>query len=87
MSLSTLSNYGEVLDSLNGLYKTNMNRNAVAILIRSVIENGGYEIIEQQVATEEYQRPLGIERWKGYAMIPNQSQLNTIRNKIQEIIN
>ena len=86
-SMSTLSNYTEILDSLNGLYSTNMNRNAVAILIRSAIDNKGYSIYEQHVGGELYNRPLGIERWNGPAIYPDQGEADSARAKIQEILN
>lgn len=84
-SISTLSNYTDVLNSLNGLYKTNMNRNAVVKLIRSVIEKE-YKIIEQKVGGEEYPALLGIERWKGSALYPNMKEVERAIKKIKEVL-
>lgn len=86
-SLSTLSNYVEILDSFNGLYVTNMNRNAMTMLVRSVLDNNEYEVLQQHVGGELYYLSLGIERWRGPAIIPNESEHNAAVEKIKEILN
>ena len=85
-SLSTLSNYTEILNSLNGLYKTNMNKNAVVKLIRSVLDGNEYKISEQHVGGELYNRPLGIERWVGPALYPNMEEVKNAIKKMKEIL-
>lgn len=85
-SLSTLSNYTEILNSLNGLYKTNMNKNAVVKLIRSVLDGKEYKINEQHVGGELYDRPLGIERWIGPALYPNMEDVEKAINKMKEVL-
>ncbi len=87
-SISTLSNYSEILDSLSGLFTTNMNRNTMAILVRNALNNPNYEIIESYVGGEQtYNAPLGIERWKGSAIYPNEKEAINARAKIKEILN
>ena len=86
-STSTLSNYSEILDSLNGLYKTTMNRNTAVRLIRSVIDNNGYEIIEQNLSGEQYMKPLGNEGWVSYAIVAKDKDIENVSHKILEVLN
>lgn len=87
-SMSTLSNYGEVLDSLNGLFQTNMNRNTMALLVRNALEGIEYTVDQSYVGGEQsWREPLGIERWPGPAIYPNTNDANNARAKLQEIIN
>ncbi len=86
-SLTTLTNYVDILNSFNGLYVTNMNRNVVTILVRSVLDGTNYEVIQQHVGGEEYKLPLGVDRWIGYGIIPNENKLNQAKEKIKEILN
>ena len=87
-STSTLSNYSEILDSLGGLFKTNLNRNTLAVLMRNALDNPDYEVIEQYVAGEQsYNIPLGLTRWKGPAIYPNEKDATKARAKLKEILN
>ena len=87
-STSTLTNYSEVLDSLSGLFKTNINRNTLAILVRNALENPNYEVIESYVGGEQsYEIPLGISRWRGPAIFPNEKDAENARAKLKEILN
>ena len=85
-SLTTLTNYVDILNSFNGLYITNMNRNAMTILVRSVLENN-YEILQQHVGGELYKKALGYEKYIGPAIIADQNDHNNAINKIKEILN
>ena len=85
-SLTTLTNYVDILNSFNGLYITNMNRNAMTILVRSVLEND-YEILQQHVGGELYKKTLGYEKYIGPAIIADQNDHNNAINKIKEILN
>lgn len=85
-SVSTLSNYSSVLDSLSGLYKTTMNRNTAVRLIRSALQNE-YEILEQSINGKEYRVPMGPTNWYGNALIPYQSDVENASNKIAQILN
>lgn len=86
-SLSTLSNYSEILDSLNNLFTTNMNRNTMTVLVRNALNNIEYEVLEEQVGGEEYQKPIGLHGWVGPAIIANSNDKQNARNKIKEILN
>ena len=86
-SLTTLTNYVDILDSFNGLYVTNMNRNAMTILVRSILNDNEYETIQQHVGGDLYKLPLGIERWRGPAIIPFKSDQENAIAKIKEILN
>ena len=88
LSASTLTNYAEVLDSLNGLFSTNINRDTMAILVRNALDNPNYEVIEQYVGGEQsYDIPLGIGRIGGPAIYPNTNDTIKARAKIKEILN
>jgi len=86
VSLSTLSNYTEILNSLNGLYKTNMNKNAVVSLIRSVLDGNEYKIDEQHVGGELHYGPLGIERWNGPTLYPDMKEVENAIIKIKKVL-
>ena len=86
-SLSSLSNYSEILDSLNGLYQTTMNRNTAVRLIRSVLENNDYEIIQQYVSGSQDKNPIGKEVLVTWAVVPDKEQLEAAKAKIKEILN
>ena len=86
-SFTTLTNYTEILNSFDGLYVTNMNKNVMTIFVKSVLNGNSYEIIQQHIGGEEYKVPLGIGRWIGYGIVPNPSDHENATAKIKEILN
>ena len=87
LSISSLTNYASILDSFSDFYSTNMNRNTLTILIRSVIKNGGYEVIEQSVDGEGAIGYIGQNSGRSDLMYPNMKTVNKASDKIKEILN
>ena len=44
-----LSNYNEILNSFDGIYTSNMNKKTITNLIKELVDNPNFEIIEQSV--------------------------------------
>ncbi|MBR1386379.1 MAG: LCP family protein [Bacilli bacterium] len=87
LSTSTLTNYTSILDSFSDFYSTNMNRNALTILIRSAIKNGGYDVVEQSVDGEGGIGPIAQNKGRSDLMYPNMKTVIKASNKINEILN
>ena len=83
---STLLNYTSVLDSFNGLYKTDLNRTVITSLIRDIISDGEYEVVEQ--LADGY-NTLGMRqqnRWRGYVTYPDEELTKKIKTKIKAVM-
>lgn len=86
-NLTTLTNYTSILDSFSNFYKTNINRNTAVVLIRNVINNGGYEIIQQSVDGEGGKEPLRQNTSFSDILYPDEETVKKASEKINEIIN
>ena len=81
-----LTNYTSMLDSLSGFYKTDMNRDTVTILLKSVLKNGSYKIIEQSVNGSGGHGPLRQNTVVSDLMYPDEETVKKASNKINKIV-
>lgn len=86
MSTTTLTNYGNILDSFEGLYTTNINKKTLTNLIKSFIDNPNYEIIEQSVDGVDGKGPnrYGVEGL--WTLTPKMDTVNKASDKINEVL-
>lgn len=85
-SMSTLTNYTSILDSFSDFYKTDINKNTAISLAKSVINNGGYKIIEQSVDGTGGIGPLRQNTCVSDLMYPDESSVKTAADKINKLI-
>lgn len=84
---TNLSNYTDVLDSLNGVYTTNINKTTITNLIKSGIDSMNYEVSGTSLHGD-----AGVDKSRGgsgevYAIYPQDEDVSKITNAINEIIN
>lgn len=84
---ATLTNYTSVLDSFNGLYSTDINRNTATLLFKSVLKNGGYTILEQSVNGSGGYGPLRQNTCISDLLYPDESTVKKASKKINEVVN
>ena len=85
LSMTTLSNYEELLNSVGNLYKTNMNDKAVKSIIKSLINNK-YTIIEQNVDGTDGENYIRQGTVKNYVMYPDEKTVEIAKQKIKETL-
>ncbi len=86
-STTTLTNYGEILNSFDGLYTSNINKRLLTKLIKSVINNPNYEIIEQSVDGKDGKGIGHLGSGEVWTLTPNMDTVNAASSKINEVLN
>ncbi len=86
LSMTTLTNYEELLNSVSNLYQTNMDDKTVTTLIKSLINNK-YTIVEQIIdgsaPGDDYIRQGTV---KSYVLYPDENSVNNAKQKIKEVL-
>lgn len=85
-STSSLKNYDEILKSFDGLYTTDMNDKVVKNLIKKVLEDPNFEIIEQ---SEDGTDSIGVGHLgtqEAWIMTPSMDTVNDASNKINKLL-
>lgn len=86
-STTTLTNYNEVLSSFDGLYTSNINKRVITKLVKSVLDNPNYDIIEQSLDGYDGKGIGRLGSGEVWAMRPNENTVNSASIKINEILN
>ena len=86
-STTTLTNYNEVLSSFDGLYTSNINKRVITNLVKSVLDNPNYDIIEQSLDGYDGKGIGRLGSGEVWAMRPNEKTVNSASVKINEVLN
>ena len=86
-STTTLTNYNEVLSSFDGLYTSNINKRVITNLVKSVLDNPNYEIIEQSLDGYDGKGIGRLGSGEVWAMRPYENTVNSASIKINEVLN
>lgn len=86
-STNLLVNYQEILDSLGNLYTTNIPKKVITNIAKDTIDGAEWKFITQSVdGSDKWDADIAILNDKGYAMIPNESDVINATNKINETL-
>ena len=85
-STSSLKNYDEILKSFDGLYTTDMNDRVVKNLIKKVLEDPNFEIIEQSVDGTDSIGVGHLGTQEAWIMTPSMDTVNDASNKINKLL-
>ena len=85
-STSSLKNYDEILKSFDGLYTTDMNDKVVKNLIKKVLEDPNFEIIEQSVDGTDSIGVGHLGTQEAWIMTPSMDTVNNASNKINKLL-
>lgn len=85
-STSSLKNYDEILKSFDGLYTTDMNDKVVKNLIKKVLEDPNFEIIEQSVDGTDSIGVGHLGTQEAWIMTPAMDTVNDASNKINKLL-
>ena len=86
-STTTLTNYDAVLNSFDGFYTANINKKTLTNLIKSVIDNPNYEIIEQSVDGVDGKGIGRLGSMEIWTLTPKMDTVNRASDKINEVLN
>lgn len=86
-SVTTLTNYTDVLTALDGLYTTDMNDRTIKNLIKTVIENPNFNIVEQSVDGVDSIGVGHLGTQESWIMTPSMDTVNSASTKIKEVLN
>lgn len=86
-STTTLTNYSEILDSFDGFYTANINKKTITNLIKSVIDNPNYEIIEQSVDGVDGKGTGRLGSMEVWTLTPKMETIESASTIINEILN
>ena len=86
-STTTLTNYDEVINSLAGLYTTDMNDKTIKQLVKTALEDFNFEIIEQSVDGEDSIGVGHLGTQESWIMTPNMDTVNQASNTIKSVLN
>ena len=87
-SSAVLANYTDLLASLEGTFETSMSYNTLAKLVRQQLEQGtGWDIETYSVnGSGQSSYTYSTSKTKVYVMIPDQSTVDTAKEKIQAVL-
>ena len=86
-STTTLTNYNEVINSLEGLYTTDMNDKTIKQLVKTAIEDFNFEIIQQSVDGDDSIGVGHLGTQESWIMTPNMDTVNAASNIIKTVLN
>ena len=86
-STTTLTNYPEVLNSFDGLYTTDMNKDTITSLIKIGLEDPNFEIIEQSVDGTDGIGVGHLGTQESWIMTPDMNTVNAASKKIKDVLN
>lgn len=86
-STNSFVNYKGILESLNNLYTTDIPRRVITSIAKDTIDGAEWKFITQSVdGSDKWDADIAILNDKGYAMIPNESDVINATNKINETL-
>ena len=86
LSITTLTNYEEILNRISDLYQTNIDKKTVQKLVKSLINNK-YTIIEQTLEGSDGSGYIRLGTINSYVMYPYESSVEQAKTKINETLN
>ena len=85
ISVTTLTNYQELLDKISNLYQTNINKETIQSLIKKLL-NSDYTIIEQSLNGSDGNDYIRLGTVRSYVMYPYEDSIIEAQTKIQEVL-
>lgn len=85
-STTTLTNYNTVLESFEGLYTTDMNKDVITSLIKTGINNMDFKIIEQKVDGVDGIGVGHLGTQESWIMNPDMNTVNAASKQINSVI-
>ena len=88
MSPSLLMNYADIMASVSGSFETSMPYEAIAELVRDMLNNGfNWNIVSASVnGFDDYQIPYSLDT-EVYVMVPNQDTVDAAIEKMNQVKN
>ena len=88
VSITTLTNYSEILNSFEGLYTSNINKTTITNLVKMIIDNPNFEIIEQSVDGVDGKGIGRLGQWGDiWTLDPKMDTVEAASNKMNEVLN
>ena len=88
LSKTSLMNFDEVLNSYDGLYTTDMNKEVITSLFKSAIADyDSYEIIEQSIDGTDGTAMGHLGSAEVGVIFPDENQVKAASDKIKEVLN
>jgi len=86
-SANLFANYNNILNALGDSYSTNIPKKVITNIAKDTIDGAEWNIMTQSVdGSDKWDADIAILNGKGYAMIPNESDVINATNKINEIL-
>lgn len=86
ISVNTITNYNNILNSLNELYQTNLPREVITDLIKETIDGANWEILEQSVNGSDSENYVHLTNLRSYVMNPDMNTVHLAVQKIKETL-
>jgi LCP family protein required for cell wall assembly len=81
----TLTNYDELLNKVSDLYQTNIDKETMQKLVKSIINNK-YTVLEQSVDGTDGYNYIRLNSVRSYVMYPNKETVESAKAKIKETL-
>lgn len=85
LSMTTLTNYEELLNKVSNLYETNIDKKTIQKLIKSLINNK-YTIIEQSLDGSDGSNYIRLGAVQSYVMYPDYSTVDRAKDNIKTVL-
>lgn len=86
LSTNTITNYNNILNSLNDLYQTNIPREVITDFIKETIDGANWEIKEQSVNGTDGENYVHLTNLRSYVMNPDMNTVNAAINEIKAVL-
>lgn len=85
-STNTITNYNQILNSLNDLYQTTIPRDVISQVAKDTINGAKWKISEQSVDGVDGIDYVHLTNLKDWVMYPNEDSVNSAKNKMKSIL-
>ncbi len=86
LTTNTITNYNNILNSLNDLYQTNIPREVITDLIKETIDGANWEIKEQSVNGVDGENFVHLTNLRSYVMNPDMDTVNAAVAAIKALL-
>lgn len=86
ISVNTITNYNNILNSLSNLYETTLPREIIEKIMKDTINGAEWKFENQSVDGSDTQDYIHLNSMKGWVMYPMEETVKSAKEKINEIM-
>ena len=85
-SPDALGNYANIMDSVSGMFQTDMTKDDIGYLVKSTLDNGNWNVLTYSVSGSDATQSCYSLGSSAYVMIPNKSDVEYGKELVQKVL-